>query len=102
MREGFCSSSRPCSATIINQSLVSEDVPSRTFLIATLTARNSTGQAEPAPTSTATATSAGKKTPTSQSLAMIILYSITGVVATLFIGVILIGVSAAHDDGNDR
>jgi hypothetical protein len=77
---------------VVNESLVSEDVPTRTFLIATLTARNSTGQAEPAPTSTTSAASAGKKTPMSQSLAMIILYSITGVVASLFIGVILIGV----------
>ncbi|KAJ9118676.1 hypothetical protein QFC22_003896 [Naganishia vaughanmartiniae] len=79
------------SGALVNQSLVSEDVPTRTFLIATLTARNSTGQAEPAPTSTSTATAAAKKVPTSQSLAMIILYSITGVVASLFVGVIMIG-----------
>ncbi|KAJ9101202.1 hypothetical protein QFC21_003421 [Naganishia friedmannii] len=79
------------SGALVNQSLISEDVPTRTFLIATLTARNSTGQAEPAPTSTSTAAAAAKKVPASQSLAMIILYSITGVVATLFVGVIMIG-----------
>lgn len=68
---------------------------SKTYLIATLTARNSTGQAQqqplPAPTTGSnnnTSSSGGSK---GRSTAMIVLYVITGSVCSLFLCVVLLG-----------
>lgn len=80
---------------IVNQSLASDSVPSKTFVIATLTPKNQVGQVStPSPTaSKPPSDSPDNKSKSSTSVALIILYCLAGVVAMLCFSVIIIGVS---------
>lgn len=85
----------PSSFATVNTSLTTNTIPSRTYLIATLVARVSDGQATAYPTASPSPTgaaSSGRKRST--SLPMIILYCVTGIVVSLFLAVVLTGVSA--------
>lgn len=78
----------------VNNSLAGNAPPYRTFLIGTLTARNSTGQATPTdiPNATSSAASSGRKsTPGS----MIALYIITGIISVAFILMVIVGARRA-------
>ncbi|KAK1927056.1 hypothetical protein DB88DRAFT_9476 [Papiliotrema laurentii] len=82
------------SAIDVNNSLAGNAPPYRTFLIGTLTARNSTGQATPTdiPNATSSAASSGRKsTPGS----MIALYIITGIISVAFILMVIVGARRA-------
>ncbi|KIR38264.1 hypothetical protein I307_02406 [Cryptococcus deuterogattii 99/473] len=84
------------SALDVNQSLAGNYPASKTYLIGTLTARNSTGQATSTyiPNATTSATSSfshDKRT----STPMIVLYTITGVVSVIFLLMIIMGARRA-------
>ncbi len=83
------------SGTVVNQSLAASYIPTRTFLLATLTARNSTGDPISTPSATATSAPAAPGTAKNKSLPMIVLYAVTGVIVGLFGGIIIMGVSKA-------
>lgn len=76
----------------VNQSLAGNYPATKTYLIGTLTARNSTGQATStyipnATTSASSASSHNKRT----STPMIVLYTITGVVSIVFLLMLIMG-----------
>lgn len=80
------------SALDVNQSLAGNYPATKTYLIGTLTARNSTGQATStyipnATTSTSSDSSHNKRT----STPMIVLYTITGVVSVVFLIMLIMG-----------
>lgn len=84
------------SALDVNQSLAGNYPANKTYLIGTLTARNSTGQATStyipnATTSTLSSSSHDKRT----STPMIVLYTITGVVSVIFLLMIIMGARRA-------
>lgn len=68
-------------------------MPSKTYLIATLVARDSQGQATAYPTATSSPTAPEKNTPRSRSVPMIILYCAAGIIGVLLLSVIITGVS---------
>ncbi|ODN79024.1 hypothetical protein L202_04529 [Cryptococcus amylolentus CBS 6039] len=89
------------SATDVNNSLSGNSASSKTYLTATLTARNSTGQATSSsipnsPSSTSSSSSGGKK---KTSAGMIVLYAITGVVASMFLMMLVMGARRALRQG---
>ncbi|WVQ74747.1 hypothetical protein IAR50_004352 [Cryptococcus sp. DSM 104548] len=83
------------SATDVNSSLAGDAPSTKTYLIGTLTARNSTGQATSTsiPNATTSASSNGGRTKTSPG--MIVLYAITGVVASMFLLMLIMGARRA-------
>lgn len=96
-------------AVDVNNSLANNAPVYRTYLIGTLTARNSTGQATPTgiPNATSAAVESGKKkTPGS----MIALYVITGIISMAFIMMVIVGARRAmrhperygRREGNDQ
>ena len=82
-----------CRYEVVNASLEGNTVPSKTYLIATLVARDSQGQATAYPTSTSSPTAPESGTPRNRSVPMIILYCAAGIIGVLLLSVIVTGVS---------
>ncbi|WVF72758.1 hypothetical protein IAT40_007576 [Kwoniella sp. CBS 6097] len=85
------------SGTDVNNSLAGDAPSFKTFLMGTLTARNSTGQATATtipnadPSSNGSSGGGNKKT----SAPMIVLYTITGVVSSMFLAMLIMGARRA-------
>ncbi|WVQ99960.1 hypothetical protein IAU59_007103 [Kwoniella sp. CBS 9459] len=85
------------SGTDVNNSLAGDAPSFKTFLMGTLTARNSTGQATATsipnaePSSDGSSGGGNKKT----SAPMIVLYTITGVVSSMFLAMLIMGARRA-------
>ncbi|OCF42714.1 hypothetical protein I317_03445 [Kwoniella heveanensis CBS 569] len=85
------------SGTDVNNSLAGDAPTFKTFLMGTLTARNSTGQATATtipnaePSSSGSGSGGNKKT----SAPMIVLYTITGVVSSMFLAMLIMGARRA-------
>jgi hypothetical protein len=80
---------------VVNASLEGNTVPTKTYLIATLVARGSQGQATAYPTATSSPVAPQSGTPRNRSVPMIILYCAAGIIGVLILSVILTGVSRA-------
>lgn len=75
----------------VNSSLLGTPPSNRSYIAATLTARNSTGQVSDPQATPTPGPASGSTGGRGQSTAMIVLYSITGVVSALFLIVIVLG-----------
>ncbi|ORY35619.1 hypothetical protein BCR39DRAFT_511164 [Naematelia encephala] len=83
------------SGTAVNDSLANNPPDNRTFLIGTLTARNSTGQASPTEIPGATATASNQSAKHKAPASMIALYVITGFISACFVLMICLGARRA-------
>ncbi|KAK8854846.1 hypothetical protein IAR55_003585 [Kwoniella newhampshirensis] len=81
------------SGSDVNSSLAGDAPSTKSFLIGTLTARNSTGQATATniPNATPSSSSGSGRSNRRTSAPMIVLYTITGVVSTMFVLMLVMG-----------
>ena len=84
------------SGTIVNESLVGNPPSSKTFLIGTLVARDTSGQATMTSVPNSTSSAASSKSSKNTSPAMIVLYVITGCIVTMFLTMLVMGARRAR------
>lgn len=84
------------SGTIVNNSLAGNPPSSKTFLIGTLVARDTSGQATMTSIPNAATSTASSKSDKNTSPAMIVLYVITGCIVTMFLTMLVMGARRAR------
>ncbi|EIW67344.1 hypothetical protein TREMEDRAFT_33719 [Tremella mesenterica DSM 1558] len=83
------------SGTTVNQSLIGNAPKTKSFLIGTLAAHNSSGQATQTSVPNSSSPSSPSKSKTT-SAAMIVLYVITGTITLLFVSMLILGARRAR------